>query len=119
VAIGALHEALEQPEYAAQPYAEAEKRYETPAAFRTARAQQFIYLGWYERAAQEAQAAIELDNRYALAHCTLGSAYQGQGENSAAIAAFWECSDLASEQDLDELYVHARTLLSVLMQQPS
>jgi tetratricopeptide (TPR) repeat protein len=117
--IGTLYEALEQPERAAEHYAEAAQRYETPAAFRTARAQQFMRLGWYEQSIQEAQAAIELDAHYALAHCTLGSAYQWQGENSAAIAALWECSDLANEQGQDELYVHAKTLLATLMQQPS
>jgi tetratricopeptide (TPR) repeat protein len=119
LATGVLHEALEEPDLAAQQYAEAERRYETPVAFRTARAQQFLRLSWYERSMQEAQAAIELDAQYALAHCVLGSAYQGQGENSAAIAALWECSDLANEQGQDELYVHAKTILATLMQQPS
>jgi Tfp pilus assembly protein PilF len=116
---GVLYQALEQPEFAARQYAEAEKRYETPAAFGAARAQQYLRLGWYERSEQEAQAAIELDDQYALAHCVLGSAYQGQGQNRAAIAALWQCSDLAREQDQDELYVHAKTLLAALMQQPS
>jgi Tfp pilus assembly protein PilF len=119
LAIGVLYEALEQPENAAEQYAEAEERYETPAAFRTARAQQFLRLEWYERAVQETQAAIELDDRYALAYCILGSGYQGLGDNSAALAALWECSDLASDQGQDELYVYARTLLATLMQQPS
>jgi hypothetical protein len=59
-----------------------------------------------------------LDDRYALAQCTLGSAYQGLGKNDDAIAALWVCADLASEQEQDELYVHAKTLLATLMQQP-
>jgi tetratricopeptide (TPR) repeat protein len=117
--IGVLYEALERPEEAARQYAEAERRYESPAAFRTARAEQYIRLSWYSRAVEEAQAAIELDERYALAHCALGSAHQGLGDNNAAIAALWECSDLASDQGQDELYVRARTLLATLMQQPS
>ena len=78
-----------------------------------------MQIGWYERAKEETQAAIELDDRYALAHCALGSAYQGLGANNEAIAALWRCADLASEQDQDELYVHAKTLLAALMQQPS
>jgi tetratricopeptide (TPR) repeat protein len=119
LAAGILYEALQQPENAAKQYAKAESLYETRAAFITARAQQYLRLGWYEQAAREAQAATKLDDRYALAQCTLGSAYQLLGENNNAIAALWVCADLASEQGQDELYVHAKTLLANLMQQPS
>lgn len=118
LAAGVLYEALQQPENAEKQYAEAESRYETRAAFMTARAQQYMHLGWYEQAAEQAQAATELDDQYALAQCTLGSAYQGLGQNNDAIAALWVCADLASEQEQDELYVHAKTLLATLMQQP-
>lgn len=116
---GVLHEALQQPNEAAQQYAEAETRYGSPVAFRTARAQQYMQLSEYERAAKEARAAIELDSSYALAYCALGSANQGLGANSEAITALWTCADLANKQGQDELYVHAKTLLATLMQQPS
>jgi len=116
---GVLHEALQQPDDAERQYAKAETRYPTRAAFMTARAQQYMRLGWYEQAVEEALTATKLDDRYALAQCTLGSAYRGLGANSDAIAVLWECADLASEQGQDELYVHAKTLLATLMQQPS
>jgi tetratricopeptide (TPR) repeat protein len=116
--VGVMYEALQRPDDAAQQYAEAETRYETHAAFQTARAQQYIRLGWYERAADEALAATLEDDRYALAQCTLGSAYEGLGRKQDAMAALWVCADLASEQGQDELYVHAKMLLGTLMQQP-
>lgn len=119
VAIGALYEILQQPGNAKEQYVQAETLYETRAAFLTARAQQFTRMGWYERAVEEARAAAALDDRYALAQCALGSAYQGLGENKHAIAALSTCADLASQQGQDELYVHAKTLLAALMQQPS
>jgi tetratricopeptide (TPR) repeat protein len=119
LAIGVLYEALQQPDNATRQYTEAEKRYPTRAAFLTARAQKYMQLSWYDRAVEQALAATALDERYALAQCTLGSAYQGLGENNDAIAALWVCSDLANEQGQDELYVHAKMLLANLMQQPS
>jgi tetratricopeptide (TPR) repeat protein len=119
VAIAVLLETLGRTEDAETQYADAEARHETRAAFLTARALQFARLSMYEREAADAQAAIELDESYALAHCTLGNAYQGLSDNSSAIAAYWLCADLASEQGQDELYVHAKTILATLMQQPS
>jgi tetratricopeptide (TPR) repeat protein len=116
--IGVLYEVLEDPENAARQYAEAETKHETRSAFLAARAQQFIRMGRYERAAEDALAATELDDRYALAQCMLGSAYDGLGKNREAIAALWICADLANEQGQDELYVHAKTLLANLMQKP-
>jgi tetratricopeptide (TPR) repeat protein len=118
LATGVLYEALGQPQNAQQQYATAEAAYGTPAEFLTARAQQFLRLGWFERAAEQALAAREADDRYALAHCVLGSAYQGLGDNSSAISALWVCADLASEHGQNELYVQAKTLLATLMQQP-
>jgi tetratricopeptide (TPR) repeat protein len=117
--IGVLYEALDQPDNAEAKYAEAEARYGTRAEFWTARAQQYIYLGWYERAIEVTQAAIEQDDRYALAYCTLGSAYQELEAQGEAIEAFWTCSDLAMEQGNDTLYVHAKMMLATLLQQPS
>jgi tetratricopeptide (TPR) repeat protein len=119
LATGVLYEALDQPDRAKAQYAKAEAKYDTRASFLTARAQQYIYLGWYEQAGEQAQAAIELDDRYALAYCTLGSAYQELEAQQEAIEAFWTCSDLAMEQGQDTLYVRARMILSNLLQQPS
>jgi tetratricopeptide (TPR) repeat protein len=119
LAAAVLYEVLDQTENAEKQYAEAKARYETPAVYLTGRAQQFLRLGRHERAAREAQAAIELDKRNALAHCLLGSAHQGLGDNNDAIAALSICADLASEQGQGELYVHAKTRLANLIQQPS
>ena len=119
LATGVLYEALDQPDQAAAQYAKAEAQYDTRASFWTARADQYIYLGWYERAVKEAQSAIKQDERYALAYCTLGSAYQELEARQEAIDAFWMCSDLAMEQGHDTLYVRARMILANLLQQPS
>ena len=75
-------------------------------------------LGWYDRAEADALEAIELDDRFALAYCSLGSAYEGQEKIPQAIAALQACADQARDQGQNELYVIATTRLAYMMQRP-
>jgi len=116
--VGVMYEALGRTQEAKAQYARAEALYDSHALLLAARAQQYNFLGWYDRAAQDSLAAIELDDSLALPYCTLGSAYEGQQKIPAAIAAFQTCADVAREQGQDELYVIAITRMATLMQAP-
>jgi hypothetical protein len=116
--VGVMYEALGGPEEAEEQYAKAEAIYGSRALLLAARAQQYNLLGWYDQAAADSLAAIELDDSLAHPHCTLGSAYEGQEKNSEAIVAFQTCADIAREGGQDELYVIAITRMATLMQMP-
>jgi tetratricopeptide (TPR) repeat protein len=116
--VGVLHEALGQTDQASTAYARAEELYGSRATLLSMRAQQYSLLGWYERAETDALEAIELDDQFPLAYCSLGSAYEGMEKIPEAIAALQACADLAREQEQNELYVIATTRLAYLMQRP-
>jgi tetratricopeptide (TPR) repeat protein len=116
--VGVMREALGQPDEAESPYQRAEELYGSRATFLAMRAQQYTTLGWYEQAEADALEAIELDDQFPIAYCSLGSAFDGQEKLPQAIAAFQTCADLAREQDQNELYVIATTRLAYLMQRP-
>jgi tetratricopeptide (TPR) repeat protein len=117
--IGLLNEVLENPEEASQGYARAEVLYGSRALFLAVRSQKYAFVGWYEKAEADAQAAIEADDQLALAYCALGGAVEGQGRIGEAIDAFQACADQARENGEDELYVIAATRLGMLLQMPS
>jgi tetratricopeptide (TPR) repeat protein len=116
--VGVMYEALGGAQEAEEQYAKAEAIYGSRAVFLAARAQQYNLLGWYDRAAADSLAAIELDDSLAHPYCTLASAYEGQQKIPQAIAAFQTCADKAREQDKNELYVIAITRMATLMQMP-
>lgn len=116
---GLLNEALEHPEEAAKGYARAEALYDSRALFLAVRSQKYTFVGWYEKAEADAQAAVEADDQLALAYCALGGAVEGQGRIREAIDAFQACADQARARDENELYVIAATRLGMLLQMPS
>jgi tetratricopeptide (TPR) repeat protein len=116
--IGVLSEALEKTQEAKAAYARAEQLYGSRAVMLSMRAQQYSTLGWYDRAEADALEAIELDEQFPLAYCSLGSAFEGQDQVPQAIVAFQACADKAREQEQNELYVIATTRLAYLMQRP-
>jgi tetratricopeptide (TPR) repeat protein len=117
--IGMMHEALGDFEAAEDHYARAEMLFEQREVFLAGKSQQYYLIGWLEESEAAALQAIELDEEYAIAYCSLGSAYEGQGRVAEALEAVQTCSDLAREQGLDQLYVIATSRLAMLMQMPS
>jgi hypothetical protein len=116
--VGVLYEATGQPEKAATPYQRAEELYGSRVTLLAMRAQQYSSLGWYDRAETDAVEAIELDDQFALAYCSLGSSLEGQDMIAQGVAAYQACADLAREQEQNELYVIATTRMAYLMQRP-
>jgi len=114
-AIGALNEALGEPEASEEAYGRAHALYGDQALYWASRSGRYLLLGWWEQGAAAAQAAIELDPDLALACCHLGSAYEAQGQIREATAAVRSCVDLAREQGQDELYVLAASRLALLL----
>jgi tetratricopeptide (TPR) repeat protein len=116
--VGVMYEALQRPAEAASYYEVAEALYETRALFLSMRSQKYILLQWYDKGEADARAAIASDGGLPLAHCALGSAFEGQGRIREAIAAMQKCADLARERGQDQLYVIAATRLATLLQMP-
>ena len=86
--VGVLSEALEKNDEANAAYARAEQLYGDRAVLLSMRAQQYSILGWNDRAEADALEAIELNDQFPLAYCSLGSAFEGQDKVPQAIAAF-------------------------------
>lgn len=116
--IGMMYEALEDPEAAGDHYARAEQLFERREVFLASQSQQYYLIGWLEESEAAALEAIQLDDQYAIAYCSLGGAYEAQGRVAEALAAVQTCADLAREQGQDQLYVIAATRLAMLMQMP-
>lgn len=116
--IGVIYEVLGQLDDAERQYTKGIEWYETRATFMSERSLKYSALGWYDKALSDALQAIDLDRQFALGHCALATAYEGQNHYADAIAAFQTCADLAFEQGHDELYVLAKTRLARLMQMP-
>lgn len=116
--VGVLQERLGQTDQANAAYARAEELYGNRATLLSMRAQQYSMLGLYDQAEADALEAIELDDQFPIAYCSLGSAYEGQEKIPQAIAALQACADRAREQNQNELYVIATTRLAFLMQRP-
>ena len=116
--IGVLQERLGQRDQANAAYTRAEELYGSRAIMLSMRAQQYSMLGLYDQAEADALEAIELDDQFSLAYCSLGSAYEGQEKIAQAIAALQACADRAREQNQNELYVIATTRMAFLMQRP-
>jgi tetratricopeptide (TPR) repeat protein len=114
--VGVVNEALGRVEQAGVYYDTAEALYGTGASFLTMRSQQYASLGWYEPGKADAEAAIALDPSMALPHCTLGTAYAGEGNVALAVGAFRQCADLARAAKQDALYVLATAQLAALLQ---
>jgi tetratricopeptide (TPR) repeat protein len=118
LAVAALHEALREPEAAAEAYVRAEALYADGAVYWASRSGRYLFLGWWAEGASAAQEAIALDPELALAYCHLGGAYEAQGQVEEAMAAVRRCRDLAREQGQEELYVLGTSRLARLLQVP-
>ncbi len=116
--IGMMNEALGDLEMADDHYARAELLLERREVFLASKSQQYYLIGWLEASEAAALEAIELDDQYAIAYCSLGGSYEAQGRVAEALAAVQMCADLAREQGQDQLYVIAATRLAMLMQMP-
>jgi tetratricopeptide (TPR) repeat protein len=118
VAMGALNEAMAEPQAADKAYDQAEALYGDAARFWADRSGRYLLLGWWVEGETAAQAALELDPELALAYCHLGSAYEAQGRIEEAIAAVRACGERAREQGQDELYVLSASRLALLLRAP-
>ncbi len=116
--VGMMHEVLEHPAKAVDYYARAEALYDDRALYLSTKSQRYFVIGWLDRSEETALQAIEVNEQYALAYCSLGNAYEGQGRVAQAIGAVQRCADLAREQELNELYVIAVSRLAMLIQMP-
>jgi tetratricopeptide (TPR) repeat protein len=116
--LGMMHEALGDLEAAGEHYARAEQLFERREVFLASKSQQYYLIGWLAESEVAALEAIQLDDRYAIAYCSLGGAYEGQGRVAEALAAVQECASLAREQGQDQLYVIATSRQAMLMQMP-
>lgn len=96
-------------------YTRAASLYQDRALFHAMRGQEYISLGWLARAVSDAGAAIAVNDQLALSWCTLGGAYEGQGNLEGAAAAFERCAGLAFTNQQDELYVLASSRLALLL----
>ena len=111
-----LMEALERTVEADAAYARAATLYQDRALFLAMRGQEYISLRWFAQAVLDAEAAMAADDQLALSYCTLGGAYEGQGNLQGAVDAFERCADLAFAHQQNELYVLASSRLAILLQ---
>jgi tetratricopeptide (TPR) repeat protein len=112
---GALHEALGEPEAAAQAYAEAERLAEDRERFLTSRAQRHLMVGNEEEALADARRLLELNPNSAHAYYFRGVVAEQRADWVAAYGNYETASELAMDANQSEFYVFLRARMAEVL----
>lgn len=88
--------------------------FNNPIEYHLARAQVYLRTGQFEQAERDAQAALELNDEFARGWLLLGQSLEMQGNYLDAMKTYQIASDIAFENDENEIYVMTRMALARL-----
>ncbi len=118
ISAGIYQELLGDQTAANQRFEKATKILGNPELFYLGRAQLYLMTGQAEKAEQDAQTGIEINENSARGWLLLGQALEGQGNTFEAIPAYEQAGELALANGDNEIVVLARMSLGRLLSAP-
>jgi tetratricopeptide (TPR) repeat protein len=115
---GVVQQELGDEAAAAEIFAQVQEMLDDPTALYLMRARLYLRMNQPEKATQEIEVALDLDEENAMAWLLLGQALVVQGHYYDALQSYEIASDIAFETDENEVYVLSKMALGQLRQSP-
>lgn len=111
---GVVLQLLERNVEAGDVFSSVQEILEDPIEYYLARAQVYLRVGEFEQAERDARAALALNDEFARGWMVLGQSLEMQEKYVDAMAAYETTSEIALENEENELYVMSRMALARL-----